>query len=105
MDISTLSVPELKSLLDKIPGEISRREKEEKNRIRKELEELAAKSGYSLNELLGEAEEKLAKPKKPVAIKYRHPQDASLTWTARGRQPKWIVEFLAAGGTLEQLAV
>lgn len=104
MDLSALSIPELKLLLEKIPAEINRREKEEKGRIRKELEELAAKSGYSLDDLLGEAAEKMAKSKKPVAIKYRHPNDASLNWTGRGRQPKWVVEFLLNGGVLEQLA-
>lgn len=104
MDISTLSTPELKELLQAIPSEIKRREKTEKTRIRKELEALAAKSGYSLDELFGESSEKVARLKAPVAIKYRHPQDSSLTWTGRGRQPKWVVEYLATG-TLEQLAV
>lgn len=105
MDLSTLTILELKSLLDKIPAEIKRREKEEKTRIRKELEALAAKSGYSLDELLGEAAENVRKVVKPVAVKYRHPQNADLNWTGRGRQPKWVVEFLGAGGTLEQLSV
>lgn len=104
IDISTLSVADLKSLLEKIPAEIKSREKAEKARIRKELEELAAKSGYSLDELLGEAAGKVAKVKKTVAVKYRHPSDASLEWTGRGRQPKWFVEFLQKG-TLDQLAV
>ncbi|MBP2667060.1 MAG: histone family protein [Firmicutes bacterium] len=105
MDISTISVSELKALLEKIPAEIKRREKAEKLRIRKELEELAAKSGYSLQELLGEDTEKVTMAKKAVAIKFRHPQDATLTWTGRGRRPKWAEAFLAAGGTMEQLAV
>ena len=105
MDISSLSVAELKSLLEKIPSEIARREKDEKARIRKELEELATKNGYSLNELLGEAAEKVAKIRKTVAVKYRHPDDVSLTWTGRGRQPKWMAEFLASGGSIERLAV
>lgn len=105
MDLTNLSVAELKSLLEKIPAEIKRRETDEKKRIRKELEELAAKSGYSLDELLGEAAVNVAKVKKPVAVKYRHPQDASLTWSGRGKRPRWTVEFLTNGGTLEQLAV
>ena len=104
MDISNLSVSELKSVLEKIPAEINRREKQEKARIRQELEALAAKSGYSLDELLNEASEKVRKVVKVVPVKYRHPQDSSLAWTGRGRQPKWVVEFLAAGGALGQLA-
>lgn len=105
MDLSTLSTSELKKLLDQIPAELNRREKSEKNRVRQELEALAAKNGYSLDDLLGEASEKVRKPRKTVAAKYRHPKDASLTWAGRGRQPKWVTEFLAAGGTVEQLAI
>lgn len=105
MDISNLSVKELKSLLEMIPGEINRREREEKARIRKELEALAAKSGFSLGELLDEAKEKVNKVRKPAAIKYRHPEDLSLTWTGRGRQPKWVSEYLASEGTIEKLVV
>ena len=103
MDISNLSVVELKTLLENIPVEIKRREKQEKQRIRKELEDLAAKNGYSLDELLGEAAEKIAKIKKPVAVKYRTPEGGE--WTGRGRQPKFIVEFLAKGGNLDQITV
>ena len=103
MDISTLSIADLKALLNEIPKEIARREKSEKARVRKELEELAAKAGFSLDELLAEAEEK-TKVRKPVAVKYRHPQDGSLEWTGRGRQPRWVGDFLASGGTIEQLA-
>lgn len=105
MDLSAISIPELKELLQQIPAEIKRREKQEKTRIRQELEALAAKNGYTLDELLGEAGEQARKVSKPVAVKYRHPKDAALGWTGRGRQPKWVVEFLADGGTLAQLAI
>lgn len=103
MDITTISTVDLKAILEKIPAEIKRREAEDKKRIRKELEELAKKSGYSLDELLGEAAEKVVKVRKPVAVKYRTPDGQE--WTGRGRQPKFVVEFLANGGTLEQIAV
>lgn len=104
MDISKLSLPELKALLQQIPAEIQRREREEKAHIRQELEALAAKSGYTLDELLNEAGQQVRKISKPVVVKYRHPQDSTLSWKGRGRQPKWVVEFLNAGGTLEQLS-
>lgn len=104
MDISTLTLAELKALQQQIPAEIQRREKQEKTRIRQELEALALKNGYTLDELLGEAGRQVRKASKPVAVKYRHPNDSTLFWTGRGRQPKWVVEFLAGGGTLEQLS-
>ena len=48
---------------------------------------------------------KVAAPKKPVAAKYRNPNDASQTWSGRGRQPVWLVALLAEGKKLEDLAV
>lgn len=37
-----------------------------------------------------------------VAIKYKQGDN---TWTGRGRQPKFIVDHLAAGGKIEELLV
>ena len=36
-----------------------------------------------------------------VPIKYRLNEH---TWTGRGRQPKWVEDYLAAGGNLEDVA-
>lgn len=102
MDLSTLSLAQLKDLLTQIPAEIKRREKDEKANLLKDLEKLAAERGFSLSDVLDGGTKKV---KTPVAVKFQHPQDASLTWTGRGRQPKWIVEFVANGGSLESLAV
>lgn len=103
MNLSQLSLADLKNLLQTLPSEIARREKAEKVEARKALERFAAEQGFRLDELLGET--KPSKERAPVAIKYRNPQDSNQTWTGRGRQPKWVVEFLANSGTLEQLAV
>jgi DNA-binding protein H-NS len=100
MDISTLSTAELKQMLTQIPQEIVRREKSEKAALLKELEAKAVAAGYSLEDLVGQGGKK---ERSAVAIKYRHPQQAELTWTGRGRQPRWVVEFLGQGGALEQL--
>lgn len=42
------------------------------------------------------------KTRKPVAVKYRRNEN---TWTGRGLKPKWVVQYLEAGGKLEDLAV
>lgn len=104
MDISNLSVADLKSLLESIPTEIKRREKEDKARIRKELEALAEKSGYTLDELLGEAAEKVKKTRKQSPIRYRS-ADGQKNWTGQGRTPKWLTEAIAAGASKESFAV
>lgn len=105
MDISTLSIAQLRDLATRIPKEIEKRQKDEKITVRKELEALAAERGYSLDELISTA----TKGKKgaggfTVAVKYRHPTNTTLTWTGRGRQPRWVLDFLSAGGTMDQLA-
>lgn len=44
-------------------------------------------------------------PKKP---KYQNPKNPSETWTGLGatsRRPKWVMDHLAAGGTLDQLLI
>lgn len=103
MDLSTLTLVELKSLLNLVPAEIKRREKDEKTKALKDLEALAAERGFTLQDLIEGSAAK--KARLPVAVKYRHPQQADLQWTGRGRQPKWVAEFLATGGSLEQLSV
>lgn len=45
---------------------------------------------------------KSSKAGSTVSVKYRH---GDHTWTGRGRQPKWVVDYLAAGGTLESIQV
>ncbi|WP_209022512.1 H-NS family nucleoid-associated regulatory protein [Rhodocyclus gracilis] len=38
-------------------------------------------------------------------VKYRHPQNHDLTWTGRGRQPKWVEAALSNGMSLVSLEV
>jgi len=104
MNLSEISIHDLKALLVQIPAEIKRREKDEKQRVRQELEAIAAKSGFTLSDLLADGGVKTKKTS-TVAVKYRHPEDSGLAWTGRGRQPRWVVDFVAAGGALEQLLV
>lgn len=40
-----------------------------------------------------------------MTIKYRHPEEPSLAWSGKGRQPKWVEAALQMGFTLEQLDV
>jgi len=103
MELSALTIPQLKDLLNQIPAEIKRREKAEKANLLKDLEKLASERGFSLSDVIGGDVEKKAKGS--VAIKFRSPSDVNLAWTGRGRQPKWVQEHIANGGTVQDLAV
>ncbi|MBA4707571.1 H-NS histone family protein [Aquitalea aquatica] len=102
MDISNLSFTELVALKSDVENEIKRRESEEKSKAKKQIIELAKAYGLSVEEVLGKVG---AVVRKPVEAKYRHPESAELTWTGRGRKPVWVQELLAAGKTLEDLAI
>jgi DNA-binding protein H-NS len=106
VDITNLSLVELKELERKIPKEIRRREVDERVKVRRELEALAQARGFSLNDVVAEARVAGRGAKRGVvSVKYRHPQQADLAWSGRGRKPRWVESWLANGGTIEQLAV
>lgn len=109
MDISTLSIPQLKELLAVIPGEIARRQAEEKQKVLEQMAALANSHGFSLEELVnGKAGGKKGASKMAgtkVAAKYRHPTQSDVTWSGRGRKPVWVNEWLNSGKSLEELAV
>ena len=104
MDLSALTVAQLRDLQQQIPAELKRRESQEKLNILSEVRAFAKARGYALEDLVGK-DAKVKAGGGKVKAKYRHPKDASLEWTGRGRQPRWVVEWLAGGGALEALAI
>lgn len=40
-----------------------------------------------------------------VKPKYRSATDPKLTWTGRGRQPKWVAEWVESGRSLDELLI
>lgn len=109
MDISKLSIKELQELQAIIPDEIKSRMAQEKKSVLKEIAELAAKRGYKLEELIGQAQGSGSAAKtstrKPAKIKYRSPSEPGLSWTGRGKKPAWVAAWLNQGKSLEDLKV
>ena len=103
MDLDALSLKELKKLQGDVAKAISTYEDRMKKEALAELEAKAREMGFSLGELLGGVKGKRSAG--GVAPKYAHPENPSVTWTGRGRKPKWVVEALEAGKSLEDLAI
>jgi len=106
IDLSALGLKELTDLQKQVEQEIPRRTAAEKLRALDDLKALAIQHGFDLQELLGAGAkpgQKKRGPTGPVAAKY-HSKDGK-TWTGRGRKPQWVNDHLAAGGSLEDLAV
>jgi DNA-binding protein H-NS len=104
MDLKSLNLKELKKLEAEVKGLIASYEDRKLTQARAELEAKAKELGFSRAELL-DGQRKSRKASSPVAAKYAHPQNASVTWSGRGRKPKWVEEALAAGRSLSDLTV
>jgi DNA-binding protein H-NS len=106
MDISRLSVSELTTLQKDIERELNQRRKSEADGLVNEFRRRAAELGLSLDDLVAAkgAGRASGSVRGKVAVKYRHPDDASLTWTGRGKRPRWIEAWLSGGKSLDQLA-
>jgi DNA-binding protein H-NS len=101
VNLKNMSVAELLDLQKAIPAELEARQKEERQKLVSEFRDKAKALGINLEDLVGggKAKAKVAK----VAPKYIHPANASLTWTGRGKRPRWVSEWLDSGKTLDQL--
>lgn len=107
MDLTTLSEGELSELARKLPEEIKRREEGKKLDFLAKMKELAREHGVDLQEFLGKENRPIRSGLGvKVKPKYRHPENASLTWTGRGRSPRWVEEYLQqTGGQLSDLLI
>jgi DNA-binding protein H-NS len=99
IDLTRLSEKELDKLSSDISKEIKRRQEDERKRVLKEMKELAASIGSTVEELVGTG----APKKRRIPAKYRNPKDSSQTWTGRGKQPRWVRDELASGKKLTDL--
>lgn len=101
-DLEALSLSELKKMRKDVAKAISTFEDRQKAEARAKVEALARDLGYTLAELVGTGTKS---SRAPAAAKYRHPENPALTWSGRGRKPRWFLEALEGGKTASDLAI
>jgi len=101
-DLEALSLGDLKKMQKDVAKAIATFEDRQKAEARAKVESLARDLGYSLAELVG-TETKSSRT--PAAAKYRHPENPALTWSGRGRKPRWFLDALEGGKTAGDLAI
>ncbi|MDO5528422.1 MAG: H-NS histone family protein [Paracoccus sp. (in: a-proteobacteria)] len=101
-NLENMSLKELRALRSKVEKTIESFEDRRRNDAMAAVEQAAREHGFSLNELTGS---KKGRKASRSAAKYAHPQDASQTWSGRGRRPGWVTEHLESGKSLQDLAI
>jgi len=103
IDLKAMTRTELEKLKTSVERELTRTIERNRKAAIAAAQKATREHGFDLNEIVGA--EKPAKvnktKKKPKTVaappKYRHPENPEVTWTGKGRQPKWIKEAEAAG--------
>ncbi|MCL1628820.1 MULTISPECIES: H-NS histone family protein [Roseinatronobacter] len=102
IDLDTMSLAELKKLQKEVTKAIETFEERELKAAAAEAEALLRERGFTLAQIMQVG---ATKPRAKVAPKYANPADPSQTWTGRGRKPHWVIDALAEGKTLDDLAI
>lgn len=102
LDLNSLTLADLKQLQKDVGKAITGFDDRKKSEARAALEAQAKELGYTLAELAGLP---VTRARTAASPKYRHPENASVTWSGRGRKPHWFIDALASGKTEESLAV
>jgi DNA-binding protein H-NS len=120
IDLSTLSVKELNSLISTAKKQQAKLSKRAPiTQVRAKLIKIAVAEGYSIEELFGGAAASTTaagkRGRKPgpkpgrklgkVPPKYRNPANPKETWTGRGKQPRWLASLLSKGKKAEEFLI
>lgn len=101
IDFDKMSLKEMREMRTRLDRAINSYEDRKRREALSAIEEAAREHGFNLAELTG------GKPRRTgtVAPKYANPQDPTMTWTGRGRKPRWVQESLAEGKELDDLLI
>ena len=102
VDLEKMNLADLKALQKDLEKAIKTFETRKLSEARTVLEAKARELGVSLEAILGG---KPVRTTSSAAPKYRHPENSELTWSGRGRTPKWIADHEAKGGSREDYAI
>jgi len=111
VDLKAMTRKELEKLKTNVERELTRTIERDKKAAIGAAQKAAREHGFDLHEVVGaEKPAKVTKSKKkPKTVvtppKYRHPENPEVTWTGKGRQPKWIKEAEAAGRSRDEFLI
>ncbi len=100
--LAEFSTEDISELEKQLSAEKKKRERDRIKLARAAAIEAIKPYGVTLNDLLGKG---AGNNRGKVAPIYRNPKHPNQTWSNRGRQPKWVSDYIAAGGKLEDMRI
>lgn len=109
-DLKSMTRKELEKLKSNIDKALTKISANDKKAALAAAEKAAAAHGFSLADITGEAPAR--KPRKAKSAiktvsspKYKNPDNATRTWTGKGRQPDWFKSAIANGTTPDDMEI
>ena len=100
-DPERMSFKELQEFELKVKKAKTSVQERSRSELRQKLESIAAGAGFKIGDLFGGRGGKGRK----VAAKYANPDNASETWSGRGRKPHWLAAKLKAGDKQDKFLI
>lgn len=107
MDLTKLSSAQLRDLQEQVADELKQRSSQDRVQALEQIHAIARAVGLPLKELVGSAAKVATRGGRTgkVAAQYRNPVDAAQQWTGRGRQPKWVKDWVEGGNEIGALRI
>lgn len=106
--LSSLDSFDSKTLIgisEEVGAALSRvRDRETKDAL-SQMEALAEKLGFDIEDLVQKKAEELIARGTSEPVRFQHPKDKSLTWTGRGRLPRWLKDLQDSGEDVEKYRI
>ena len=109
-NLKSMSRKELEKLRNDVETALNKLTDRERKAALMAAEKAAKAHGFSLSEITGDApaapkRKPAKKAKAPAAAKNANPENASQTWSGRGRQPAWFKAAMDAGTKPDQMLI
>jgi DNA-binding protein H-NS len=100
VNLDRLALKDLLDLQSSVEAAIVAARERERAEVKAKVEAMVQAAGFSLSELFA------SRPsRKSSGARFVNPGNRSQTWTGRGRKPNWLLELVANGVKLEDLAI
>ena len=99
INLDSLSPAELQALIKSAEAQMDSARKNHVKEVRAKIDGILAGAGLTIGDVYPTRGGKSAKgPKGAVPPKFRNPDNASQTWSGRGKRPIWFAEALKKKG-------